>query len=51
MSLPKDYPIAERKVGFEWSDSARWQRIVEVLSAKKKLTLPDAMDLTSIRGS
>jgi penicillin amidase len=45
MSLPKDYPIAERKVGFEWSDSARWQHIVEVLSANKKLTLADAMDL------
>ena len=45
MNLPKDYPIAERKVGFEWSDSARWQRIVEVLSANKKLTLADAMDL------
>ena len=45
MNLPKDYPIAERKVGFEWSDSARWQRIGEVLSGTKKLTLADAMDL------
>lgn len=45
MNLPKDYPIAERKIGFEWSDSARWQRIVEVLSANKKMTLADAMDL------
>ena len=35
----------ERKVGFEWADSARWQRIVEVLSANSKMTLADAMDL------
>src|SRR5579863_1932635 len=45
MNLPSDYPIAERKIGFEWSDPARWQRIVEVLRAKPKLTLADAMDL------
>lgn len=45
MNLPADYPVAERKVGFEWSDPARWQRIAEVLQANKKLTLADAMDL------
>jgi penicillin amidase len=45
MNLPSDYPLAERKIGFEWSDPARWQRIVEVLRAKPKLTLADAMDL------
>jgi penicillin G amidase len=45
MNLPADYPVAERKVGFEWADSARWQRIVEVLQAKGKMTLADAMDL------
>jgi penicillin amidase len=45
MNLPGDYPVAERKVGFEWADSARWQRIVEVLQAKTKMTLADAMDL------
>jgi penicillin amidase len=45
MNLPGDYPVAERKVGFEWSDPARWQRIVEVLRSKPKLTLADAMDL------
>ena len=33
MNLPADYPVAERKVGFEWSDPARWQRIAEVLQA------------------
>jgi penicillin amidase len=45
MNLPADYPVAERKVGFEWSDSARWQRITEVLAANDKVTLADAMDL------
>ena len=45
MNLPSDYPIAERKIGFEWADPARWQRIVEVLQAKNKMTLADAMDL------
>lgn len=45
MNLPGDYPVAERKIGFEWSDPARWQRIVEVLQSKPKLTLADAMDL------
>ncbi|MGO4714445.1 penicillin acylase family protein [Bradyrhizobium sp. 2TAF24] len=45
MNLPPDYPVKERKVGFEWSDAARWQRIVEVLGANKKMTLADAMDL------
>lgn len=45
MNLPADYPVAERKVGFEWADSARWQRINEVLAANTKVTLADAMDL------
>ncbi len=45
MNLPSGYPVAERMVGFEWADSARWQRIVEVLRANSKMTLADAMDL------
>lgn len=45
MNLPADYPVAERKVGFEWADSARWQRITEVLAANTKVTLADAMNL------
>ncbi|WP_426421071.1 penicillin acylase family protein [Bradyrhizobium genosp. A] len=45
MNLPPDYPVNERRVGFEWSDSARWQRITEVLAANTKVTLADAMDL------
>ncbi|WP_338692505.1 penicillin acylase family protein [Bradyrhizobium sp. 26S5] len=45
MNLPADYPVNERRVGFEWSDSARWQRITEVLQANSKVTLADAMAL------
>lgn len=45
MNLPPDYPVNERRVGFEWSDSARWQRITDVLAANTKVTLADAMDL------
>ncbi|KRB41022.1 penicillin acylase family protein [Phenylobacterium sp. Root700] len=45
MNLPADYPYAERKVGFEWSNPSRMQRIAEVLAAKPKLTLADAKAL------
>ncbi len=46
MNLPPGYPISERRVGFDsWADPARWERIVEVLKAKTKFTLADAMDL------
>jgi penicillin amidase len=45
MNLPHDYPVNERRVGFEWADSARWQRILEVLQANNKVTLADVMDL------
>ena len=45
MNLPAGYPVAERKVGFEWSNNARLTRIEEVLSAKPKVSLADAMAL------
>ncbi|OXE36220.1 MAG: penicillin acylase family protein [Phenylobacterium zucineum] len=45
MNLPEDYPIAERKVGFEWSNNARITRISEVLGGKPKISLADAMAL------
>lgn len=45
MNLPDGFPIAERKVGFEWADAVRWQRIIEVLKANSRMTLADAMDL------
>ena len=45
MNLPPDFPIAERKIGFEWADPSRATRIKEVLAAKSHLTLADAMAL------
>jgi penicillin amidase len=45
MNIPSGYPVAERKVGFEWSDPSRITRLKEVLSAKEKMTLADAMAL------
>jgi penicillin amidase len=33
MNLPPDYPIAERRVGFEWSAPWRHRRVFEVLGA------------------
>ncbi|MES2894974.1 MAG: penicillin acylase family protein [Pseudomonadota bacterium] len=45
LNLPDGYPYAERKVGFEWTNGARMARIAEVLAAKPKLTLADAMAL------
>jgi penicillin G amidase len=45
-NLPPDYPVNERRIGFDqWADPARFQRITEVLQAKPKFTLADAMDL------
>lgn len=45
MNLPADYPVAQRKVGFEWSNAARFLRVEEVLAAKPRLTVADAMAL------
>jgi penicillin amidase len=45
MNLPPDFPIAERKIGFEWTDPSRATRIKEVLATKPHLTLADAMAL------
>jgi len=45
MNIPAGYPVAERKVGFEWSDPSRITRIKEVLSSKEKVTLSDSMAL------
>ena len=46
MNLPPDYPVAQRRIGFDsWANPARWDRIVEVLQDKKKFSLADAMDL------
>ncbi|MFM8377222.1 MAG: penicillin acylase family protein, partial [Phenylobacterium sp.] len=45
MNLPAGYPVAERKVGFEWSNPSRQQRIDEVLGAGTRVSLEDAMAL------
>jgi penicillin amidase len=45
MNMPSDYPSAERKLGFEWADGSRANRIKSVLASKAKLTLQDSMAL------
>lgn len=45
MNLPAGYPVAERKVGFEWSNPSRQQRIDEVLGVGTRVSLEDAMAL------
>ena len=45
MNLPDDYPMAERKLGFEWADPCRMDRIAEVLTANDRVTIEDSMAL------
>lgn len=45
MNLPTDYPIEEKKIGFEWTNPSRYDRLAEVLAANNKVTLADAMAL------
>ncbi|WP_304218822.1 penicillin acylase family protein [Phenylobacterium aquaticum] len=45
MNLPDGYPVAERKVGFEWTNASRLTRISEVLAANPKVSIADAMAL------
>ncbi len=45
MNLPKGYPNETRRVGFEWTDRSRIDRIEQVLGAKAKLDLADSMAL------
>ena len=45
MNLPPGYPVAERKVGFEWSNPSRLQRINEVLGSGRALGLADSLAL------
>jgi penicillin amidase len=44
-NLPPDYPVAARKVGFEWEPDYRYVRIAEILSQPRKLTLQDNVAL------
>jgi penicillin amidase len=43
MNLPHDYPYKERKLGFEWGVPFRHQRIDEMLSGLKKVSIEDSM--------
>lgn len=45
MNLPADYPYRERKLGFEWTNSSRHERIDEVLRALPKVSLEQSMQL------
>ncbi len=42
MNLPAGYPVAQRKLGFEWANEARHARITQVLSQLPKVTLEDS---------
>jgi len=43
MNLPDDYPYEEVKLGFEWMDPSRYQRIAEVLSSASEATVNDSL--------
>ncbi len=46
MPLPPDWPVAERRISFEWTANDRYQRIVQCLSAMKtKHTQSDSWGL------
>jgi penicillin amidase len=45
MNLPPDYPYKDRKLGFEWGEPFRHQRIDEVLSKLTKVSVEDSMRL------
>ncbi|WP_394849529.1 penicillin acylase family protein [Pendulispora brunnea] len=47
MNLPPDYPYREKKIGFEWVNPARYQRIREVLSASPRISIEDSIRLQS----
>jgi penicillin amidase len=43
MNLPVGFPNEQDKIGFEWNDRSRIDRINELLGAKTKVTLADSM--------
>nr|WP_240766513.1 penicillin acylase family protein [Paraburkholderia flava] len=45
MNLPADYPYRERKLGFEWTNGSRHQRIDEVLKSLPKVSIEDSEKL------
>ena len=45
MNLPADYPIADRRIGFEWSAPWRARRLDEVLAAQPRHSFADSIAL------
>jgi penicillin amidase len=41
LNLPVGYPYGERKLGFEWTNPSRFQRVSEVLAALPKVSIED----------
>jgi penicillin amidase len=45
MNLPDDFPIDEFRIGFEWAESWRYERLWEVLETQAKHSLDDSTAL------
>jgi penicillin amidase len=45
MNLPRDFPIARHRVGFEWADPSRADRITEAFLQRRRWSLDDAQAL------
>ena len=45
MSLPEHYPYRARKLGFEWSDPARYNRLAEFFEQSQQVSLEDCQRL------
>ena len=45
MNLPAGYPYRERKLGFEWANPSRFERISEVLGGYQRLSIEDCQRL------
>jgi penicillin G amidase len=43
MNIPAGYPVQERKLGFEWVNGSRHQRLEEILSKPGKFTIEDSL--------
>jgi penicillin G amidase len=44
-NLPAGYPYRERKLGFEWAQASRWQRVAETLQSLPRVGIEDSMRL------
>jgi penicillin G amidase len=45
LDLPKDYPYAQRRVGFYWGSDFRFNRITEVIDGLPKVSVKDSEQL------